>query len=309
MSNTDASQETTAPSRQTTEPNATGDDSREPERAELARQNELLESENRRLRNEYARVKRVRYRTRAIALALVGLFAIGASLLLADVRDVLLALGATGLFAAVLTYYLSPGAFVPADVGERVYAALAANQRTIAEALGLGDERLYVPETERGSPACRLFVPRYRQYEFPDGDDGPIVTDETARGLVLEPTGHHLFEEFERTLAAELARTPSPLSAQLADALVEQFEFARSATVDVDPTRVTFAVTESTFGDVDRFDHPIASFLAVGLAVGLEHPIALEVAGDEQSGWLITCRWELEAGADTTADVGTPKSN
>lgn len=252
---------------------------------------DLLEAENRRLREEYARLQQSRYRSRALGLLVIAILAVAGAAIFPGVRDVLFVLAAIGAVGAVLTYYLSPGAFVAADIGERIYAVLADNLADVAGALGLDDRRRYVPT--QGDPACRLFVPHHHDVDLPDdATDGPIVTDENARGLVFEPTGHALFEAFERGLTTELATRPGPLANQLTDALVEQFELATSAQASVDPAQVTVAITGSAVGDVDRFDHPIASFLATGLAIGLEQPVDLEVArGDGRIDWLVTCRW------------------
>ncbi|RQG89237.1 hypothetical protein EA462_12800 [Natrarchaeobius halalkaliphilus] len=276
------------------------------DRIELAGRIERLETENDRLRREYVRLKRTQHRTRALGLVAIGLIAVGGAVVFSDVRSILVALGATGLFGAVLIYTLAPETVVSADVGERIYSALASNHRAMVGSLGLGDERLYVPEPNRSEPPaehavprCRLFVPRYQEYAVPESDDGPIVTDEDARGLVLEPTGRRLFSEFERGLTTELESDPERLSEQLSDALVEGFELARSVQPDVDSRRVTFAITDSAFGNVDRFDHPIASFLAAGLAIGLEQPVSLEVTdAGERTDWLVTCRWGDDRGGD-----------
>lgn len=263
---------------------------------ELVARIELLAAENRRLRTEYARAKQSRYRHTALGLAAIGAVAALGGLLFPDGREVLFALAATGLFGAVLTYYLTPGRFVAGEVGERVYAPLADNEAALAEELGLSDERLYVPR--EGS--VRLYVPQRPGSELPDARAGPIVTTEESRGLLLETTGRGLFEEFERTLAGDLASEPAPLATQLADGLVEGFELVGSADVDVDPegSRLTVALTDGAFGDVDRFDHPVAAFLATGVATGLDRPIALEVRpGDDRADWVVTCRWGLERDA------------
>lgn len=269
---------------------------------ELAAQVDLLQDENRRLREEYVRARQSRYRATAIGLAAIGLVATLGGLLFPDTRDVLVALGATGLFGAVLTYYLTPGQFVAADVGEYVYTAGATNTAAIADELGLRDERLYVPGTT--TPA-RLYVPQQPEYSIPDErlDAGPFLVDDDSRGLLLEATGADLFREFERGVTGELAITPSVLASQVTDGLVEQFELAGSADADVDAAagRATIAITDSSFGDVTRFDHPIPSFLAVGFAAGLDRPITLEVTpGDERADWLVTCRWTVETDGDTT---------
>ncbi|WP_265111035.1 hypothetical protein [Halosolutus halophilus] len=266
---------------------------------------ELLAEENRRLREEYARARQSRYRRTAIGLAAVGVVALAGGLLFPDTRAVFVALGATGVFGAVLTYSLTPGQFVAAAVGERVYAASAANGAAIAAELGLSDERLYLPPTQ--ARAVQLYVPLHRESDAPAARDGPFVLEEPGRGLLLDPTGGTLFAEFERALAGDLASTPEPLARQLCDGLVEQFELAAGAEpdVDADAGRVTVAVSNSAFGAVDRFDHPIGSFLAVGLAQGLDRSVELEVdVGDERADWLVTCRYDGDPGAQSEFEWG-----
>jgi hypothetical protein len=260
---------------------------------------ELLAEENQRLRTEYARARQSRYRRTSIGLAAIGLLAVAAGVVLPAAREVLLTLGATGVFGALLTYYLTPGRFVTASVGERVYAAWAANGAAIAAELGLRDEHRYVPDV--GGETARLYVPLHAGVDPPRDHPGPIALEETERGLVLVPTGATLFEEFRRALAGDLATNPEPLATQLCDGLVEQFELVDRADSDVDTAggRVTIAVSGSAFGAVDRFDHPIGSFVAVGLAVGLGRTMTLETeAGDDRADWLVTCRFETDSDPD-----------
>lgn len=270
------------------------------EQRELAASVELLAEENRRLRNQYALVRQSRYRRTAVGLAGIGTLAALGGLVFPDGRDVLFVLAATGLFAGVITYFLTPGQFVAAEVGERVFAAAAANYAAIVDDLGLRDDRRYVPtgEPER----ARLFVPRHADADLPEELTRPFVADPDQRGLVLEPTGAGLFREFDRTLATELASSPGPLADQLSDGLVNGFELARSVKTDVDAAsgRATVAISDSAFGRVDRFDHPIASFCAVGFAVALDRPVTLEVvSSDDGEEWLVTCRWDPGSDRDS----------
>lgn len=263
------------------------------DRSALEARTELLAEENRRLRNEYARARRSTYRRTAIWLAVVGAIAVSAGLLFPDARRILFTLGAIGLFGGILTYFITPGQFVAADVGERVYAASAANWSALIDELGLQRQYRYLPSTGR-SPV-RLFVPQRTACTIPEDRGRLVATRGDERGLVLEPTGAGLFEEFERALAEPLPTESTVLAAQLADGLVEQFELVRSAEPDVAPDegRSTVAIRGSAYGDVDRFDHPVASFLAVGFAEGLDRPIELTVEASEgRSDWLITCRWD-----------------
>ncbi|MFC7079072.1 hypothetical protein [Halorussus caseinilyticus] len=270
----------------------------------------VLEEENDKLRREYARSKRARHRRTALGLFAVGALAVVAGLALPASRDVLFALGGTGLFAGVLTYYLTPERFLPASVGESVYAALAENGTAIRAELGLADETVYVPAPERASRDERVFVPRRDDYELPDDESLArtfVTSDDRQRGVTLEPAGLALVAEFERALSGSLAEDPETLADQLADGAAEQFELADRLDADPDDRRVTVGVTGSAFGRVDRFDHPIQSFLGVGLARGLDRPVAVETesvsssaasasetdadAADADYDYLVTCRW------------------
>lgn len=259
---------------------------------DLAARIEVLAEENRRLRVEYARARQAQYRRTAAGLGVIGILAVVGGLLFPAGREVLFALGATGLFGAVLTLYLTPGRFVSADTGDRVYTAMSRNLAAIVAELGLSDTRVYLPPED---DSAWLYVPQRSEWSPPADRSGPIVVDEDHRGLLLDATGAPLLSAFERALTGDLGETPDRLASQLADGVVEQFELAEVVEPEVagDDGRVTFGVGGSAFGDLDRIDHPIVSFVAVGLAVGLGRPVAVEVApGDERVDWLVTCRWE-----------------
>jgi len=277
----------------TTEPQAPADDD-----TTLAAELEVLREENERLRDEYVRARQSQYRRTAILLGAVGLGAVLASVFLASARGVLLALGGTGVFLGILTYYLTPERFLSATTGRDVYDALAHNEAALVSELGLQDDRVYVPHGS-GLTDVRLFVPQHTEYDLPDrealGDVLVVTGHDRERGVAFRPAGTKLVGTFEQALTSELGETPAVLAEQLTDALIEQFELAETATseVDSDPNRVTVAVTDSSYGPVETFDHPIASFLAVGLAGGLDTPITLSVEPTEtdRADYLITCRW------------------
>ena len=264
------------------------------EREELATRLAITEAENERLREEYARAKRTEYRRTAFGLALVGVFAIIGAFLMPGSRTILFALGGTGLFAGVLTIYLTPERFIAASVGEEVYTALAENESAIVSELGLADELIYVPQTnENGS--VRLYIPQDAETALPAHDalESVFVVENGTRGLSLQPTGETLFTEFERALTDTVSRDPQELADQRADGLVEQFELAERAVSEVSDGRLTVAVSGSVYADVGRFDHPISSFIATGTARALETPVHLDVqSGDvERADQLVTCTW------------------
>ncbi len=283
------------------------DSASSPDRLELRAQLEQLELENDRLREEYARARRSQYQKTAFGLAALGTLAVLGGVLFPASRDVLVAIGATGLFGSVLTYYLTPEQFVPASVGEHIYTTSAKNAEAIVDGLELRDDRVYIPGSE-ATPA-KLYVPQRSEYDRPDIDGGPFVVEPAQRGLLLEATGSSLVSEFEQAVTGGVSTNLSVLSDQLTDALVEQFELATQATPSVDPAgdRITVEVTGSVFGPLDRFDHPIVSFLAVGIARALETPVTVEVTASEPAGdsWLITCRFDLEKNSSESEEQPT----
>lgn len=269
------------------------------ERTTLAARVELLQEENQRLRQAFAYARRAEYRRAAIGLAIVGALAVLGAVAFPTVRTVLLVLGATGLFAAIISYYLTPERFVSATIGEYVYTATVADHETLVSELGLQDTRIYVPTAAEGDRSARLFVPEHREYSLPaetDLDSLFVLTENARqRGAAFDPTGTALFRESRQAVSGDVASEPGALCDQLADATVELFELAASVTTDVDPAdgRASIGIDDSAYGDVDRFDHPIASLFATGLAVTLETPITVEVTtGDDRAEFLVTCRWE-----------------
>lgn len=273
--------------------------------ADLAAQVELLAAENRRLREQYVASHRAADRRTALGLLAVGAIAVGGGLALPDARTVLFALGGTGAFGAVLTYYLAPERFVAADTGERAYAATAATGAELAAELGLRDDRVYAPARppDASFAPVRLFVPQRADYVVPDADDLDslfVVGDSgRTRGVALPPTGGPLFREFEAAMTDEPADRPAELATQLADALAEGFDLLESAAADADPDggRVAVEVAGSAFGAVDRFDHPVASLFGVGLADQLGVPVTVAVSSveDGPADYVVACEWDAEA--------------
>jgi hypothetical protein len=263
---------------------------------------ELLREENERLRRSYTLARRSSYRQSALGLAAIGVLTIAGGVLFPAAREVLLALGGTGLFGAVLTYYLTPERFIAADVGTAVYGAMADTEGAIVDDLGLTEQTVYVP-TETANPEAWLFVPQHVEYRIPDDDAlaSPFVVGDEAseRGVSIRPTGSPLVREFDTVRTGDPSDDPVAAVDQLADAVTEQFELAEGLDADIttDERRATVAVTGSTFGAVDRFDHPIPSVLAVGLATTLDAPVVAEttVAENERADYLVTLRWVDDA--------------
>lgn len=253
-----------------------------------------LEEENERLRARYSTARQSQHRRTALGLAGVGLFAGGLAGVVPMVREPLIGIAAIGLFSAVLTWYLTPERFIPADVGQSVFEPLSRNEASLADQLGLSDERIYL-ETEAG---FRLYIPQRSSEQLPDVADltHPLVVADGAdeSGLSLEPSGAGLYREHRATRSSQ-PKAVSKAAAQLGESLREHFELVRSYEfdVDADDSRVTVELTEPAYDDPAVFDHPIVSFLGVGLADQLNKPVRVEVAelDSDAETWSVTLRW------------------
>lgn len=235
-------------------------------RDELVARVAELRAANRRLRDEYAAARRSRHRRAAAGLYLVGGLAVGAAVVFPSARGVLFALGATGLFAGILTYYLTPERFVAERVGEHVATAGGATLRSLVEDLGLRETFVYfVPGDggrDRWETDVSLFVPETDAYVLPTDDPRPGIhagEPAAARGLVVVPVGGLLLREFERGLSGPLADDPARLADQVTDGLTDGFEIAERVEHEV------AAVGDGSTDDVpDDADDEAADDAAVG---------------------------------------------
>lgn len=291
----------------TDEQQATSDEpASETAESEASAELDRLRAENNRLRREYARAKQTSYRRTAIGFLALGLLALGGAALFPSLQTVLVALGGTGLFAAVMSWYLTPERFVAASVGERVFAALADSQSALVTDLGLSDTRVYVPVD---GETVRLFIPQYAEYELPDTDTlDPLFVipeRERRRGIALVPTGATLADEFETIRSGSLASTPADLATQVSEALVDGFELAESATADSGGTaHFSVGITGSVYGQPERVDHPITSFVAVTAAQAVDTPVTAEVTtSDDRYAFVVTCRWDAVESAISDESV------
>jgi hypothetical protein len=277
-------------------------DSEEVDRSELVARIETLEAENERLRTVVEVAQRRQYRYTAIGLLVVGLVALGGAFVFPSLRIVLIALGGTGVFGAVLTYFLTPERFVAASVGEQIYGTLADNEAAIVDDLDLRGDPVVVPSEGDAAPA-RLYVSVTEGDGIPDATalSDPFVTGDKP-GISLVPTGVPLYESVADA-AGTLPEAPGDIAATVGDALVEQFELIDAVDTDTEPGRATLTVSGSAYGPVNRFDHPIASVLAATLAIELDKPVTVAVDdGGERGDWLVTCRWDdVDTPSDSTA--------
>jgi energy-converting hydrogenase Eha subunit E len=288
------------------------------EDADLAAQLEYVEGVNERLRTKLRAVQRTRYRRGAAGLLALALVAVGGAVVFGEYRDLLLALAATAAVVAFLTTVLLRGRFLSATTSEAVYSALAVNERRLANELELEGPTVYVPlddavTAQTAVERVRLFVGKHARTAAPLADPTelePLFTIPQAEGgpgISLRPTGGGLLGEYLASASEEFPEEPGAAARQLADALVEGFELVRRAEVDATDAerQIVFTVVDSAYGDVTRFDHPVASFVACGLAVARSTPVICEtMEGDSDGAYIIICRWDEAAGLETSSREG-----
>ena len=294
------------------EPGATTAAADRADRATLTSRIGQLEAENRQLRQAVTDTSHQQYRGTARGLIAVGLLCGVVGFATAG-SDVLFALAGIGLFSGVLTYYLSPDRIVAADLGSRIYAATARSYDELCADLGLSDRRLYVPVASSNSAdEVRLFVPQQASMEPPTEEalkTGTFVTDSQSGsyGLSVHPTGGGLFGAFRTILDGPLEPTPQAAAEQLSDAVVEDFELAKSVAIDTDADaagdadgdqgRLSVHFVDSLYEPRSGFDHPLVSFFAVGLAVALDAPVEATVTDTDP--FSVSLHWETAEIADT----------
>jgi hypothetical protein len=257
----------------------------------------LLREENERLREAYRRTKQVQYRRSAAGLALLGTLALMGAVLFPDVREILLVLGAIGLFGGVLTVYLTPERVLTASVTEAVYQTHAETGEALVDELGLQDDHLYVP-AGNDLDLVRVYRPKHAQYEIPDDVSSCFLVeaDDRAQGVAIPPIGDALYREFSQTAAVQEEPEISALVGAVADGVVEQFELAETVDYELEDGRLSVEISGEEPSGVDRFDHPIMSLFAVALAKRID--TVVECASINPADSRFTLTWTTDAEGD-----------
>jgi hypothetical protein len=261
-----------------------------------------------------------RYRRTGLALFLLGVAA-GAGAALAGtaaLRELLVAFAGAGVFGSVLAFWIRPGGTDDVDPSERVHAALAATGDALVRDLALDDRRVYVPggDTPDGFAPVTLALARDGE-PAPEGVRPVFGTDQRGlssdaggapalarSGVTVYPTGGALFDAYERVATDDLAADPVELGDQLATGAVAGLELAAGVDPDVDAPggTATATVTRPAFGPAVRFDHPVASFLGAGFALGLGTPVTVETLRVGEAEFRVVCEWDPDAVGAATGE-------
>jgi len=258
-----------------------------------------------------------RYRLTGLGLFVLGVAAGIGAVFVPDpaLQELLVGFAGAGLFGGVLAYWIRPGATVDVDPPERVYAAFAATGDALERDLGLEDRRVYVPADD----APERFAPVYLALAHSDGSipvagshrpvfdrgqDDRRAARESGGGssihgsvVTVYPTGAALFDGYESIATGDLASDPVELGDQLTTGLVRGMDLADTADPDVDALagEAEIDVRQPSFGGLTRFDHPVASFLGVGFALGLDAPVTVRTLRVGDHAFRVVCEWETTA--------------
>jgi hypothetical protein len=241
----------------------------------------LLRTENERLRRELKRRTRTTYRRTALALLVVGAVSALAGLVVPPAREVLVVVGAIGVFGGILTWYLTPETVLSASVAESLFDANASTRTALVAELGLLDDAVYVPSSEHVGGAY-LFLPLHATYELPESVESTFLTAGTdrERGIALQPTGARLCRELDHSIRGDIDE--SDLPAVVTEALVEQFELAANANGELVDDTLSLHVDRPAIAGLDRPDHPVVSLAGVTTARSLDQPVRVDAVDPDE---------------------------
>ncbi|MFT4946594.1 MAG: hypothetical protein ACI8TL_000830 [Natronomonas sp.] len=199
-------------------------------------------------------------------------------------------LGGTVLVASLLNHALADGRDLPPAVSESVYTAYASLAETVLDERDLSGQGVYLPSG--GQSSARLVVPATGGDPLDrDWSTVDAVGDEHA---VFTPTGESLYRAFRRMkLRSSEHRTDHQrLLSRLASALDSGFELVEAVSVTVEGDTATVSFESCVLPGVDRLDHPVGSFLAVGIAREFGEPVTVDrVRSDPDGSGSIELRW------------------
>ena len=241
-------------------------------------------------------MRRLTSKRSCLALGLFGTISILLGIVFTAGRSVLLVVGSTSVFVAILVPVISPKRVISPVVARSVYDALAETRTSFTVESGHPYEQIYVPGVH--DDRIRLFIPQHtdeKDSSYTAGQFTGTLEDEGRHGQLLQPSADGLFNEFDRALAGEVSNTPETLVAQIDEGLVQLFELVERTDVHFDPAEnnLMFGIAGSVLGPIDRIDHPVVSFIGVCMARGMECPVTVkpESIDEKHCDYLVTCTW------------------
>lgn len=196
-------------------------------------------------------------RNPAPVFGVLGVGLVVGGLAVPEFETLLFIWGGTALFVALLLQFVMSGSTLSAAVTNDIYTTMAGNAR---RASSVADRKQATGEDHR---------------YVPDADGVTLVVDDRefdAVGQRLLATGDDV----------TLEGAVDDLLSVLFDVLINELELATRLTATTDEGLVTVTVIGSRIESTELFDHPIASVIGVGLAQGLDTPVAVETARQDE---------------------------
>ena len=206
----------------------------------------------------------------APAFGVLGLGLVGAGLAVPEFETLLVAWGGTAVFLAVLLWFVTPTATVPATVAGDVHTVMAGNARRF---VGSGPHR-YVPDGDGVSLVVGT-------------TDASAAVDDAA-GTELTPVAVRLLAGLDGPDPDDTVETRLPM---LLDSVVHDLELAEGGRYTTTDAGVELSFTGSRVATDELFDHPVVSVVAVGLARAVGSPVTVDphVDGDRL---VVACTWD-----------------
>lgn len=244
-----------------------------------------------------ASILAVGYRGGAVLLLVVTVVSGGGATFYPSASEVLTALAGIGAFGAVLCMVLSSGFRHPVEVSRSLYGATVADRAAIVNHFAATGHRAYVPTSERPVDA-RFYVGGTMDQPVPPVEelDSVVVDADRHRALSLVPTGRGLARGFEPSVT-DLPDEDRAVVQALLEGVTDYYELAESTGLEriagldgAERKRVTVRVRGETVGHAGELDHPVQSFIGVGLAVATGTPVESESTVKEGATYL-TFEW------------------
>ena len=196
-------------------------------------------------------------RNPAPVFGVLGVGLVVGGLAVPEFETLLFIWGGTALFVALLLQFVMSESTLSAAVTSDIYTTMAGNAR---RASSVADRKQRTAEGHR---------------YVPDADGVTLFVDDRefdAVGQRLLATGDDL----------TLDGAVDDLLSVLFDVLINELELATRLTATTDEELVTVTVIGSRIESTELFDHPIAAVIGVGLAQGLDTPVAVETARQDE---------------------------
>jgi len=281
---------------------------------DLNRKFNRLTEQTEELHADSLRARDARHRPLAIALAGTGSTVVLVGILLgahgtatAIPSTTVIVVGGIGLFTGLFLYYVTPERFVTATVATALCRTLDSVSKSFVEdattplyayASGsTGEDRVHL-ELSTAAVSTDGEGTLHERY----GDQRPPAPESTPRQMV--PSGLSIYREIGPTPPYSEGSTRERIL-RLAETLNSPLGLVDDVDATWESDRLVVRIANSTCGPIDRFDHPVPSLLACGLAVETESKVVVGIERLDATDydWQVACRQLAETSPTEETDT------